>query len=116
VATSKPEPFALEIVRHFGLEERFRRVYGSGLDGARSAKADLLRWILEREGRVAAAAVMVGDREHDMAGAAANGMAGVGVLWGYGREGDLRAAGAGWIVASPGDLSALLAEGRPAGS
>jgi phosphoglycolate phosphatase len=41
---------------------------------------------------------MVGDRVHDVQGARANGVAAVGVLWGYGTEDELREAGPDHIV------------------
>ena len=52
---------------------------------------------------------MVGDREHDMRGAAANGVRGIGALWGYGTRGELLAAGAAALCEHPGELPAALA-------
>ena len=44
---------------------------------------------------------MIGDREHDMIGAAANGIPGVGALWGYGSGKELMASGAAACVRVP---------------
>jgi phosphoglycolate phosphatase len=47
---------------------------------------------------------MIGDRMHDIVGAAANGMASIGVLWGYGDRGELEDAGASRIAEQPEEL------------
>jgi phosphoglycolate phosphatase len=46
-------------------------------------------------------AIMIGDRSHDMIGARNNGMQGIGVLYGYGSEQELIAAGASHLCATP---------------
>jgi phosphoglycolate phosphatase len=48
---------------------------------------------------------MVGDRRHDISGAHAVGMRGLGVLWGYGTRDELEAAGADQLVESTDDLA-----------
>jgi phosphoglycolate phosphatase len=109
VATAKPATYAERIVRHFALGAD--AVYGSELDGARSNKAELIAHLLRCEGLAPPAAVMVGDREHDMRGAAANGVRGIGALWGYGTREELLAAGAAALCERPGELPAALAPG-----
>ena len=52
-----------------------------------------------------AAAIMIGDREHDVTAAARNGIRTVGVTWGYGSIDELTAAGAAALCASPPDLA-----------
>ena len=52
----------------------------------------------------------VGDRCHDVAGARANGLRSVGVLWGYGSRRELLAAGADRVVSQPEDLLQALAD------
>jgi phosphoglycolate phosphatase len=47
---------------------------------------------------------MIGDRSHDMIGARNNGMTAVGVLYGYGSEAELLAAGAHHVCATPRGL------------
>lgn len=115
VATSKPTVFAERIIEHFGLEKYFHAVNGSELDGTRSDKAGLIAHILERDAIAADDAVMIGDREYDMQGAALNRVAGLGVLWGYGSREELEASGARACIASPGNLPeavARLSSGR----
>jgi phosphoglycolate phosphatase len=48
---------------------------------------------------------MVGDRRHDISGAHAVGMRGLGVLWGYGTRDELETAGADQLVESTADLA-----------
>lgn len=110
VATSKPTVFAEQIVDHFELTEYFRSVDGSELDGTRCEKASLISHVLERDGLNAEGVVMIGDRKYDMIGAAANGVLGIGVLWGYGSIEELRDAGASQCVDLPGKLPAAIKE------
>ena len=108
VATSKPTVFARRIVDHFALSEFFSSVEGSELDGARCDKTALIAHVLQRQGITPADAVMIGDREHDVIGARANGLAAVGVLWGYGSRDELITAGAFMCAAEPLDLIAVI--------
>ncbi|WP_260447100.1 HAD hydrolase-like protein [Nostoc sp. 2RC] len=61
VATSKPHIYAKRIIEHFSLSLLFDGVYGSELDGTRSAKADLISHILLREKLSPSSVVMIGD-------------------------------------------------------
>ncbi len=112
VATSKPTVFAERILQHFGLRRYFHMVDGSELDGTLSDKALLIAHILKREEIDANSVVMIGDREHDMLGARQNGVAGLGVLWGYGTREELEAAGAHACAATPSELVALINKKR----
>jgi len=105
VATSKPHVYATRIVEHFDLGPFFERVFGAELDGTRGDKAELLAHALGEAGvEDASRAVMVGDREHDMRGARANGLHSIGVRWGYGTEAELHAAGAEVLVSHPSEM------------
>lgn len=108
LATSKPRVFAARILEHFGLDRHFAAIHGSELDGTRVHKTDLLPWILEVEAIDRASAVMIGDREHDVIGARAAGVATIGVRWGYGHDDELVRAGAARVVDRVADLAPLL--------
>jgi phosphoglycolate phosphatase len=115
VATAKRTRFAVPILEHFGLARHFRAIYGSE-DGPRlDTKPVLLAHILAEQGFDPARAVMIGDRHHDIEGAKANGMAAIGVAWGYGGGAELAAAGADAVAGRPEDLPALAASllGQP---
>jgi phosphoglycolate phosphatase len=105
VATSKPEPHAIEIVEHLGLLPYFETVGGDTLDGARDSKAAVVAEVLQRLGAPDPALVlMVGDRSHDVLGSAAHGVHCAGALWGYGSRTELVEAGARYLCERPEDL------------
>jgi phosphoglycolate phosphatase len=109
VASSKPHVYVNRILEHFGLSSQFDGVFGSELDGTRTNKVDLLRYALAETGVSVERSTMVGDRGMDVAGALANEMAFVGVLYGYGSIEELREAGAVHWVESPKALVDALA-------
>ncbi|KZM48612.1 HAD family hydrolase [Labrenzia sp. OB1] len=111
VCTSKPHVYAVRIVEHFGLMPYFGKVYGSELDGTRSAKSELIAHILREEGIGASETVMIGDRKHDLIGANANKVAGIGVLWGYGSREELEQENPALIAATPAEISRHLSAG-----
>lgn len=86
VATSKAEPTAQRILAHFGLADHFEVIAGASVDGSRATKADVLAHALARLGALPERVLMVGDRSHDVAGAAVHGIDTVVVQWGYGRD------------------------------
>ncbi len=114
VATSKPEIFARQIMRHFGLDQYVVAVCGATLDAARSTKADVIAHALDTvrsspDGLVVGTPiVMVGDRLHDVEGARVHGIATVGVRWGYAVPGELEDAGAAAIAQRPAELPELI--------
>ena len=108
VATSKPTVFARRIIDHFDLAEFFVAVEGCELDGTRGDKASLIAYVLQHQAVTPSDALMIGDREHDIVGARANGVRGVGVLWGYGSRQELDGAGAFTCVETPWDLIAAV--------
>ena len=105
VATSKPHHYARPIVEHFGLAAQFHAVHGPELDGTNDHKADLIAHIIRQEGVDPATALMIGDREFDVAAAARNGLSAIGVTWGYGSAEELTAAGAAVLCRSPACLA-----------
>jgi len=101
VATSKAEPAARRILAHFGLDGHFEVIAGASVDGVRSAKTDVVAHALAQLGPLPERVLMVGDRSHDVAGAADHGIDTVVVEWGYGRtdfDGDEPAPGAGFVA------------------
>lgn len=105
LATSKREVFARRIVEHLGFAPLFDGIHGSVPGGARDHKPELLAHILAEHDIAPAHAVMVGDRRHDIFGAHAVGMRGLGVLWGYGARDELETAGADQLVEAPAALA-----------
>ena len=108
VATSKPHVFATRILQHFKLDHYFRHIHGSELDGTRANKGDLISYILQKEQLGPAHTLMIGDRKHDILGAQKCGIDSIGVLWGYGADGELEEAGASYLAADPEDLERIV--------
>ena len=109
LATAKPEIFAEQIAVRFGFSQFLDGVVGSLLDGRRTKKSEVVAEVLARTGLTdVSSAVMIGDREHDILGAAANGMDSIGVLYGYGSRTELTEAGAAAIADSVPALRSLL--------
>ncbi|TFV90531.1 HAD hydrolase-like protein [Blastococcus sp. CT_GayMR16] len=108
VATSKPESFAVRILEHVGLLGHFASVHGATLDGAVRHKDQVVAAALAAHpGGVDP--VLVGDRAQDVLGAAAHGVPCIGAGWGPAPEGELEAAGAVAVAATPADVLTLLA-------
>lgn len=84
VATSKSEPTARRILEHFGLDGFFEVIAGASPDGTRALKADVVAHALRQLEPLPDRVVMVGDRIHDVEGAAEHGIDTVVVGWGYG--------------------------------
>lgn len=111
LATSKPDVLAFRILKHFQLSPFFDFVAGSSLDGERPTKADVIHYALRNlPGSVPENTLMIGDRKFDVFGARANGIASLGVLYGYGSREELSNAGADFLASSVADLSRFLSE------
>lgn len=108
VATSKPEPYAKQILDHFNLAKYFDHICGSNLDETRSKKGEVIAYALDTCGNPEkTTVVMIGDREHDVAGAKENGLKSCGVLFGFGSREELEKAGADYIVENVKDLERI---------
>lgn len=107
VATSKPLPMAERVLEHWHLTGYFDHICGGTLDERGCKKELVVAQALERCGGDPDRVLMVGDREHDVLGTHANGIACAGVLWGYGSEAELTAAGAEYLVREARELLTL---------
>jgi phosphoglycolate phosphatase len=109
VATSKPEAFALPVLESTGLLPAFASVHGATMDGAVRHKDQVVAAALAAHphGR---GPVLVGDRSHDVLGAAVHGLPCIGAGWGPAEDGELERAGAVAIAATPADVTRLLAK------
>lgn len=111
VATAKPLRWAAPICDEVGLTPLLDHLVGAPDDESES-KGDIigraLTWVRQATAGAAVRAVMLGDREHDVHGAAEHGLACLGALWGYGGEAELRAAGAVDVLAAPADVPAAV--------
>jgi phosphoglycolate phosphatase len=113
IATSKAEVFAQQVAEHFQIQQYFEAVVGSNLDGTRTAKADVIGYLIASYGldRVRERIVMIGDRKHDLIGAHANRIAAIGVTYGYGTVEELKQYGPTALAGSVAALGDLLTRG-----
>ena len=107
LATAKPEQTARRIVEHFGFERHFDVQAGAthGIGSDRRTKAEVITYALaELAIEPGDHVVMVGDRDHDVEGALANGIDCIGVTWGFGSHAELTGAGATALARNPADV------------
>ena len=109
LATSKPHIFANRILAHFGLDRYFTLVSGPELDGTRGEKHEVISYALSQLALTDLTRVlMIGDRHHDVEGAARYGIDCAGVLWGFGDQTELTDAGAKYLCTTPKEIKDLL--------
>jgi phosphoglycolate phosphatase len=109
LATSKPETPAKLILDHYGLSSEFDELTGASDDEKRSRKADVVEEALRRlqaGGADLSRPVLVGDRIHDIEGAAEHEVPTIFVTWGYGSPAEQ--AGAVAVANTPAELLTLL--------
>ena len=103
VATQKPESLAKKLLGLHDLDRRFHSIHGAPDDETlpplADGKASIVAAALRVNHAVPSRAVMIGDRRHDAAGAAANGIPCVGVEWGFAAPGELEALALNALVA-----------------
>jgi phosphoglycolate phosphatase len=109
LATSKVESGVRMVLRHFDLSDDFDVLGTATDDDSRSSKADVVEYALESlsdAGADISRVVLVGDRIHDVDGAAAHNVDSILVEWGYGNPEEWDAAGA--RASTPERLRELL--------
>ncbi|GAA4266111.1 HAD hydrolase-like protein [Frondihabitans peucedani] len=112
LATSKPERPATLMLDHNHLTQYLDLITGASDDEVRSAKADVVEEALLRLralGVDLSRPVLIGDRHHDIEGAAAHGVPTIFVEWGYGSTSEQ--AGAVAVAADTDELLELLGLG-----
>ncbi len=110
VLSNKPHSFTLLCVEHFFPSGTFTAIRGQSDDcpvkphpaGALTLAGEL--------GAEASSVLLVGDSDVDMETAKRAGMTGAGAAWGFRGAAELAAAGAGIILTSPQDITALFQE------
>jgi phosphoglycolate phosphatase len=111
VATSKPTVFAERILSYFNIESYFQYICGSNLDGTRVDKTEIIKHILDEKNLPVGSTLMIGDRKHDIIGAHNNGMASIGVGYGYGSEAELSDIKPTFYVKTVQELTEIFQKG-----
>lgn len=104
LATSKPQVFAHKVLEQFEIDKYFELIVGSELSGERSDKAEVIKYAVDTLVINPSDAIMIGDRKYDVIGSRAHGIDSIGVLYGYSSKGELREAGANYIVETVEEL------------
>ncbi|MDO4262470.1 MAG: HAD hydrolase-like protein [Eubacteriales bacterium] len=110
-ASSKPETAVRETMENFGITDCFDYICGGSLDESRCTKPKVIEELLRRldlSEEQRKQVLMVGDRRHDVEGAAAFGIPCLGVSLGFAPEGELEKAGAIGVVDSMEELTAYI--------
>lgn len=97
VVTNKPERAARDLLAHCGLLRFFPEVLGGDTLPTRKPNPEMLLAALDRLGVAPHRAVMIGDGPQDGKAAAAAGVAGIHVTWGYGDGDEVRKAAVGIV-------------------
>lgn len=114
-ATSKPEPYTVQILEHFELLSFFDGIGANTMDETRADKAAVIRHIAAQYPALSPQnSLMIGDRLYDIEGAHACGLRAVGVLYGYGSRAELEEAGADLIAPTVDALYELIRAALPA--
>lgn len=109
VATSKPTVFAKEILKYFNIHHHFDLIVGSNLDGTRTAKTEIIQYILDHFKQFRSEEfIMIGDRKHDIIGAHNTGIDSIGVTYGYGSEEEISQINPTYQVSTVLELKKLL--------
>ena len=108
VASARDEKSSMAFIDQFGLASFFRVIVTSQTTHRTKPFPDPLLYTAEKLGLPPSDCLMVGDTTVDMRAAKRAGMQAVGVLCGFGREGELRRAGADEIFPLTTDLSRIL--------
>lgn len=109
IATTKPTVFAKQILKHFNLIKYFEAVVGSELDGTRSEKCEIIKFVIDKNHiKNIQEIVMIGDRKYDIIGAHTNNIDSIGVTYGYGSYEELKSAKPTFIVESVKEIYKLI--------
>lgn len=102
VATSKPEDFAVKILKSYNLFNYFDVVSGATFDGTRNSKKEVLIHAVNLINPTSLKkCVLIGDTKNDVIGANEVGMDCIGILYGFGTKDELLDAGAIAVADTP---------------
>ena len=108
IISNKPKIFVNKILSEFKIENYFDCIIGTSIGQVRLSKTVVLRKTIKKLKVRKEEAVMVGDREDDILAARENGIASLGVAYGFGSSRELIAFGADTICNSLEELGRIL--------
>lgn len=109
LVTSKLEKYAKMIVEHFEFDKYLDDLIGAEYTGKQSGKGQLISEILLRN-RIEPSEkiVMIGDTKYDILGAKENEISTIAVIYGFGKEEDLKNTSADYLASSVDELAEIL--------
>lgn len=109
LASAKPDLFIQQILDRYQMQSLFDFAEGVSLEESYADKSELIRHVLRRlDVTKSEEALMIGDRKYDIDGAHKAEVHAAGVLYGFGSETELRAAGAECIFPTVEDIRSYL--------
>lgn len=110
VASSKPEVYVKQILEHFGIDDYFKVIVGSELNGERVHKKDVVEEAIRRlkMEKNKEQIVLVGDTKYDVEGAREVGIQCIGVTYGYGDQEELEASKPVYLAESVSDVAECI--------
>jgi phosphoglycolate phosphatase len=108
LVTSKPTTYAKKILENFELSCLFDRIIGCELDGTRSSKEELVKFVIDAYGGPTSGYVMIGDRRDDIIGARSNSIDSIGVLYGYGTTSEVTESNPTFVARTVENIRAIL--------
>lgn len=109
LASAKPDRYIQQILDHFNMRNLFECAQGMPLTEQSADKSGIILDVMNRIGeRDKERVLMVGDTKYDMIGAKELGVAGLGVLYGYGTAEELAESGADYIVRTPQEIGEIV--------
>lgn len=108
LATSKPLEFALRILEHFKIKDRFISIHASDMSADNKPKDKLIADAILMNGLVKAESVMIGDRYHDIRGAKVNGIHAIAVTYGFGSRAEIDSEKPEHIASNAGEIKSII--------
>ncbi len=109
LASAKPDRFIQQILDHFDARSWFDCAEGMPMQEQSADKSGVIRDVVDRVGAsLDERVLMVGDTKFDILGAKELGIAGLGVLYGYGTAEELKQSGADYIVQTPEEIGRIV--------
>ena len=108
LATSKPENFAIKILKLFDIEKYFDFIGGATLDHTRVEKSAVLSYSLDSVNAERERAILVGDRIFDAEGARECRIDSLGVIYGHGSREEIEEAGFTYTAEKVSDIAKIL--------
>ena len=110
ILSNKHHEMTVTVAQTLFAQDTFDVVYGQKENCPAKPDPQLMLQIMNELGVEPSEAVMIGDSGMDMAVAANAKCKGIGVLWGFRAEDELRENGADYIVAEPSEILKILEE------